>query len=758
MNGLFSHCEFWLFYPTSLRSKKSIIKKHVILDMKFERFFYFISYAAVFGGFLALWVSGTFGFVATGIFVTVMVGAWYLEGSRWQISEWIGTVMIVLALPSYYFAYRFRLVSFTGDEALIAGILARMILSLSAIKLLQKKGDRDWIFLYLMSFFEVLLAAGLSISALYLVTFMGYMLVVGCAVISYDIRRTAREVKNRFDGSVSPKTSISSPPNFTLRIRKLPIVAFVLIAFILVLATPLFFFLPRVGGVGLGGNQRGLSTSTGFSDRVRLGGIGNIQQNDEIVMRVRAESETDRISEQYFRGVALDTFDKKTWSKSRNAKEPFVKGEREIIQVDNASGREKLVSQTIYLEPLDTPVLFAIPRAVAFRGNFLTLYRDAYGSVSNVAVTERSSYTVFSDRSQPSDERLRADDTSYGDGIRNYLQLPLDEDRRIFDLAYEISSGYRNRFDKAKAVEIYLRNNFGYTLDQKAGGEEPLSDFLFNVREGHCEYFASAMAIMLRSQGIATRIVNGFHGGEYNDAVDMTVIRQRHAHSWVEVYFPKENTWVTFDPTPFSSDSGPGTLGGFTGTFSKYLEALDTIWIQYFVAFDNQEQHSLARSMKTTFVGYQADISSYFGHLQDVLISEWWAELRGDKGNEARALTAGYVVGGLAGSLLIFFLLRSVYRKLRSHPIWRRIRKRLANVPGSSIVKFYDLMLRTLEEKGFVRDHSQTPLEFAYSTGDDDVILITERYNKVRFGDQDLSEDEATEIDSWLKRLKESGR
>ena len=77
----------------------------------------------------------------------------------------MGTTLIVLALPAYYFTWRYRFIDLYGGEAAVAGILARMILSLTAVKLVQKKSDRDWIFLYMMSFFEVLLAAGLSISA-----------------------------------------------------------------------------------------------------------------------------------------------------------------------------------------------------------------------------------------------------------------------------------------------------------------------------------------------------------------------------------------------------------------------------------------------------------------------------------------------------------------------------------------------------------------------------------------------------------------
>ena len=140
--------------------------------MNFEKFFQLVSYAAVFCGFFALWVSGTFGFIVTAFFITVMIAAWFLEGSRWQIGEKLGTALIVLALPVFYAAWYFQIIQATGGETWIAGMLARMILCLAAVKLLQRKSDRDWIFLYLMAFFEVLLAAGLSISGLYLVSFL----------------------------------------------------------------------------------------------------------------------------------------------------------------------------------------------------------------------------------------------------------------------------------------------------------------------------------------------------------------------------------------------------------------------------------------------------------------------------------------------------------------------------------------------------------------------------------------------------------
>src|SRR6185436_13828106 len=106
---------------------------------------------------------------------------------------------------------------------------------------------------------------------------------------------------------------------------------------------------------------------------------------------------------------------------------------------------------------------------------------------------------------------------------------------------------------KAVRVEGYLRGKFEYTLSLTWDpGKQPLSTFLFQQKKGHCEYFASAMAVLLRSVDVPTRLVNGFLMGEYNPIGDAYIVRESDAHSWVEVYLPGAG-WTEFDPTPGSS-------------------------------------------------------------------------------------------------------------------------------------------------------------------------------------------------------------
>ena len=179
---------------------------------------------------------------------------------------------------------------------------------------------------------------------------------------------------------------------------------------IAVLALPMFFMLPRVGGAGFGGGPSKMA-STGFSSTVRLGDIGRIQQNDQVVMRVRVDDPD--AGSLYWRGIALDKFDGQTWTRTmRDYRERFVKGDREQIQVDQASGKNNLVQQTMYLEPIETPVIFALSRPVIVQGAFEYIEKDNYGALNfRRSDYDRITYRVLS-------EPLPAADRSAKIGLR----------------------------------------------------------------------------------------------------------------------------------------------------------------------------------------------------------------------------------------------------------------------------------------------------------------------------------------------------
>ena len=678
--------------------------------------------------------------------------AWKIEGSKWQISERLSIILIFSVIPFFYLDWKFQLSGFGSKELFAAGSLARLILFLCVIKLMQRKSERDWVFIYLISFFEVLLAAGLSISPLYLFSLILYLLVTLCAIITFEIRKTSNGILNK--NKIVRDEKREYPKIFYTKILANSAILLILIGAV---AVPLFFTFPRVSGAGLGGNQLNTSRLTGFSDSVRLGEIGQLLQSDETVMRVRVETNGEAINP-HWRGVALNNFDGHRWSKTIQTMPKRVeRNDRNFFQVDYDIRSDDLTTQTVYLEPLSTQVLFALARPIAVQGNFPFVSKDEADSLNAPSPAfERISYKVTSDTSLPDIEKLRRDDVPYLLSVeKTYLQLPPKLDERIGELAAQISADKNNRYDKSKAVESYLQNNFGYTSQLKAGGDDPLADFLFNVRQGHCEYFATAMAIMLRTQGIATRVVNGFQSGEYNETADVYVVKQKNAHSWVEVYFPQTDAWIPFDPTPFAGqDNTSGATAGVFGKFNKYAEALETFWIQYFVAFDNQEQHSLMRSVKSGFNEYQSKTSAWLNDFQEKL-SDWWQEARGDKGLQTSAIAIAYAVGYVVAAILGIIFLIWLYRKIVRLKIWRELFVWAKRKNETTIIEFYERMQKVLAGKGFTRAAHQTPLEFAFALNMPEAVSITEKYNRVRFGEKDLSNDEATEIEQWLDSLAE---
>ena len=451
-----------------------------------------------------------------------------------------------------------------------------------------------------------------------------------------------------------------------------------------------------------------------------------------------------------WRGVALDEFTGRGWRKSAESRRSDVeinearrglerKNDKGFFQLGTAGALHRLATQTIFLEPIESPVLFAALRPIALQGDFPLIQVDAEGAIrTRKRESERALYKVVSDTVEPDESLLRSDNRPYPGAFRRYLQVPVSLDPRIDALANAIvvNAHALNRYDEAKAIEAHLQHQFGYSLQMKASGPDPLADFLFNVKTGHCEYFSTAMTVMLRSRGIAARVVNGFLPGEYNDAAGAYTVKQSDAHSWVEVYFPESQTWVTFDPTPAAGTAEP-VSAGVAAQLGKYAEALELIWFQYVVGYDKQEQRSLATSVS-------ARVNQYRNSLERMVTA-----MRRTAASEGR--TFGLAVFGIALLVLILFALTRVRRFG-----WRwafDFRKRRAR-SESSAVEFYERLIRLLERRGVARNPDLTPLEFASSLDIQPALAITRAYNRVRFGRQELSPAEILEIETTLKDLE----
>lgn len=714
-------------------------------------FFIVLSQIIVFCGICALILSEPFTDTTIITFAALIILNWLLQAYKKQYTYKTGTFLIILAIPFLFIFWNYPEFVFSSKNNTAFGFSGILILVFSVIKLLQIKTDRDWLFLYFVTFLDFLIAANLNPTRFYFILLLIFSVCIFCNTIVIEIKKSSQISKNTTFSNFLEKSQ--KPVSFFRFIKITGWLSFLII----LLIAPIFFLLPRIVGAGFKARTKNFSKHTGFSDSVKLGAPGLIEQSDEIEMRVRLNEKTAKIEGKYrWRGVALDFFDNKMWSNSqKNVFESLHRNENNTFIVDSQTkNKSGFVAQTVFLEPSDSPVIFALANPIAVQSNFQTLSKDSEDTLTAPGNEfQRATYRVYSVQTAQNDFALRADDKNYTSKDRRYLELPVNLDKRVGRLGAQLTDDAGNRFDKAKAVEKYLQNNFGYTLDLKVSGEQPVADFLFNIREGHCEYFATAMAVILRTQGIATRIVNGFQEGDYNETADVYIVRKKNAHSWVEVYFPGEDVWIPFDPTPVAYQNNQTASLGFIDGLKDYSDALETFWIQYFVSYDNQEQYSLVHSVKGSLVQLESSFTSYADELRTKLLS-WWKNFRGDYGfvNSLSASVYGivYVVFGL----FCVFATIKLYKKFIKPLNWKLLFARAKNKKEANIIQFYEKMQIVLKEKGLTRQIHQTPLEFAFALKMPEAVYVTEKYNRVRFGEKELSAIEAEQIENWLKQLK----
>jgi transglutaminase-like putative cysteine protease len=305
-----------------------------------------------------------------------------------------------------------------------------------------------------------------------------------------------------------------------------------------------------------------------------------------------------------------------------------------------------------------------------------------------------------------------------------YLQLP-PIDPRVAELARKVTLGQNSDEGRARALEYYLRRNYGYTLDLLSRDvPDPLADFLFERKKGHCEYFASAMTVMLRSLGIPARLVNGFQGGTLNPVSELYVIRASDAHSWVEGYI-RGRGWTTFDPTPPDSSPRAASLWSRLGF---YLDAAETFWQEWVLSYDLSRQVELAGRMERS--------STRFGlRWLDIFTDASSVQWR----DTAKSVLAGYgawFVGLLALTLAIVIAGPRAWRLLQIHRRVRRVRRGQASVADATLL--YERMEQVLRKRGYQRPPWLTPQEFSRLLPSEPmtevVAKFTSAYNDLRFG------------------------
>jgi transglutaminase-like putative cysteine protease len=630
-------------------------------------------------------------------------------------------------------------VSNSANPALYAALLGAIhfLLFVMLVRLYSATTDRDAFFLSVLAFAGILAAAILTVDTFFLFMFFFFLLFAVATFVGMELRRGGR-------GATTP--AIVHPAQERRLARALTLAAISVAVGAIMIGGTLFFFFPRFSAGYLGRTSMQPSLMSGFSDSVELGQIGEIKRNPAVVMRVKtgAPVADPRLR---WRGIALTTFDGKRWSTPNHrqpiALTPNLMGAINVFDPEqNPKEPGMELDYEALVEPMATDAIFVAPNAVSVLGGFNGENPGAINNVRRTYVFRDFTGSLFNPfrnyapvryfgvsrlpRIQPT--TLRAASTDYPDNIREtYLQMP-KLDKRILPLTQSVTARAMNPYDKAVAIENYLRTRFTYTLDLTGKpGDDPLANFLFRTRAGHCEYFASSMAIMLRAIGIPSREVNGFLPGEYNDLGGDYIVRASDAHSWVEAYFPGTG-WITFDPTP----AAPNDHFGFLSRLGQYVDWMELNWNEWVINYDFAHQVQMAQNMQRNTRNWTEAGRNWFTlqQLRGKQKLKSWLDRSGDI-TFALPLTLAILL-----VLLRYDVFRFAVRKIRFFVQLRAPTRGSANPQLAS--RLYSELLRVLAKRGFARRDSQTALEFAGAVSEPRlapaVREFTQIYAQARFG------------------------
>jgi transglutaminase-like putative cysteine protease len=622
-----------------------------------------------------LGLTGCVGLVITGELnpfmaaggLAILPGYYRFLKGRGAAPGWVVGMCSVLTLAVFLFD------SFVFGDFFIA--VAHLTITFQAIKSYDLKEPWDHLQVYFMSLLQMVIASELSQSIIFGVVFIFFLVALVAAMVFSHF------VKEGDQGEVR----LSRP------------VAMIALLSVLLTAV-LFLSLPRTSFSLLGRSHvKGMRTS-GFAERVDFGSFGEVKLDPSVVMRIEL---TENVPPPYYwRGKSLDFFDGKLWLNTVQNRYRAVKmgDEYQFGSYD----RKSAVEQQIYLEPIDSDIIFGLVEMKAIKVDSFFVRSDRGDSVSfSRKAARRAFYTVYSvlSNSVPGVKESR------------YLQFP-PVLKRVRSLARDITSAARTDRERAVLIDRYLKKNYTYSLavSPPAEGVSPIEDFLFYSKRGFCEHYATSMVLMLRGVGIPSRIVNGFYGGETNKYGGYIIVRQSDAHSWVEALI--ENRWMRFDPTPsVPSEHLPA--------ITLFMDWVKMNWGRYVVGFKAEDQRSILK-----FLGSLPGLPALY-FLEGGKARPFW-----------------YIIPSV---LLLFPLIYSVRKVM--------IRKR-----QSFVSRKYVILRKAMAGQGRVFARSVTPEEIlneaAGLEAEGEVREFMRLYQEHRFGRRQVSQDERKRYDLLLRSIK----
>ena len=525
-----------------------------------------------------------------------------------------------------------------------------------------------------------------------------------------------------------------------------------------------------------------VAAKTGFSSSVSLGEIGEILESTELALRLRLVDSNSQESlsvsdyasrlgyeEPLFRGSVLDTYQNGQWKSSALS--------RGFLRMGSIpSYFHQVVVQEISLQPMGTNVIFAMQPVIACRMYDERKIPRIHYLTGQMQIKNPSRkiqhYQIFSRK--PTGNEVTLPHVMYrsrvigGTSLQRYLQLPETGLVRLKELATSIAGTVGNETvserDKAMRIVEYLRDSgeYGYTLDLSIQDPtiDPVEDFLFNRKVGHCEYYATALALMLRANNIPSRMVNGFKGG-IEESDGSFQVQQRHAHAWVEAYI--ERNWVTLDATPSALRSASIASFDKEGfSWDRFKASFTNFWSKSIIGLDFKEQRRrFYEPLKELFVTWWNQLKNHQWGVRDLWHALWnfltspekWFSLSGGI----------FTFLFLTTLLCCYWVLKKIARLLHylPHRFGRRSR------PQRKLVEFYERFAKVCQAQGWTRLPAQTQLEFVSHVKRQASLRLSESgmeqfpselvqaFYAVRFGNHQLSTEQIQHIDAQLHQWEQ---
>lgn len=665
-------------------------------------------------------------------------------------------------------------VEWSYDENLLLLSAAHWLVYLMLVKMfLPKTVEDDW-FLFLLGLVQVLVGGVMSQSdKVGLVLFIWALLALWVLTL-FALHREALRMRIAPMASPSGMAADRSEPYRGLLDWPFAFSTARVAATTLGLGGLIFLATPRNTSMNSSQNN-GLTAKhlTGFDDEIKLGDLGEILENDSPVMSIElVDAQNHKLPpndlvERRWRGVTMDWYEDGRWSRSRSKPTEYSFG------LSGASGKGRIIRQLIKMEPTTNTTLFGLRPFVGYDApdkRFAPQLNDADGSLFRKPSYRAATFDYSIDSSELPDFPQTGEQYPSGSYLRRLLSLPdgLKKKLRPIALAQVGNVDAGDVRGRVAALERYLRDSgqFRYSLqmDRTDPDLDPVEDFLVIRKAGHCEYFASALALLLRSIDIPARMINGFKGGDENAIAGITTVRQKHAHSWVEALVGRTNDlelqplWITVDPTPADQrNESVARVGGMASNFYQITDFIRYVWIFYVVGFNSERQD---RFLYAPIRGLIREAQRGFA-----IMGETIRKLLHFPSVESFFSLRGFLVS--FGALLLAVALARLGTWLYKRLVRRYAKGRANDSPGMAGILFYRRLLRLLGEYGLERPPAETPQEFAtraavflsgHGSGTEAVAdvpsVVVDAFYRIRFGEHTIREDDFDRVTARLDALE----